>query len=145
MSTGCTNGGMLSDQVCTCISFVTAILLKREKTVTSVFAELSDIAADLCAKEHMSWSNSCARGASYSTIRKYKLLKPHLKKLQDNFNITPPKNTFLASPSHFRKHAQLIRFVRLINTPNCLLTPCMEFVLQPVEGALDSPDPLPLS
>ena len=40
---------------------------------------------------------------------------------------------------------QLIGLVRLMNASNCIPTPCTEFVLQPVEGALDSPDPLPSS
>ena len=40
---------------------------------------------------------------------------------------------------------QLIGLVRLMNAPNCIPTPCTEFVLQPVEGALDLPDPLPSS
>ena len=65
---------------------------KRKKTVTSVFAELSEIAADLCANERVSRSdihqfllkepNYLCKGC-HSTIRKYKELKPHLKKLQD--------------------------------------------------------------
>ena len=56
------------------------------------FAELSETAADLCANDCVSWSDihqflleepNYLCKECHSTIRKYKELKPHLKKLQD--------------------------------------------------------------